>query len=101
MSKDNVVQFPAGNIRNPIAAGEDDNIDLMTRYCMSEIISVLAEQDIYINSIDDKLAEDLGVVLNLLNASVGRYYGKKHFLHETMDELCNVIKELKRENDYR
>lgn len=94
MAKDNVVQFPYGNIRNPIAKGEDEYIDLVARYCMTEVVRVLTEEGMMI-TLDNKLGHDLGVVLNMLTATISREYNKEHFLHEPLDEICNVIKEMK------
>lgn len=100
MAKDNVVEFPYANIRNPIAKGEDGHIDLVAQYCMTEVLSVLKEEGITIDY-GDKIFDDLGVVLNMLTATLNRHYGKPHFLHGSLDELCNVIKEVKKQHDNR
>ena len=96
MSKDNVIQFPFGEIRNPIVdPGEPTEMDIASDI-LEQAIVILIDYGYSIKK-NPKLQEDLGLMLNLLYAIVARANGKEHFLHTTLDEMSSVLREIKEE----
>ena len=100
MAKDNVVQFPYGKISNPVSQGGDEFIADISHEIMIEVINVLTDHEIMIDQ-NDKIFEDLGLVMNMMYAAIGRYYDKPHILHEIMDTTSDMMKEIKAEYDNR
>lgn len=95
MTKDNVVEFPFDRIKNPIAA-EDPHLDRMdmATEVMHDIIVSLVE--LGYNPIEDpKMISDLGVVLNIIYATMSRAHGEEHFFHEMLDEIAEILSEMK------
>lgn len=46
---------------------------------------------------EEKLFNDLGVVLNILNAAVCRQLGVKHFMHEYLDVVSKELQKAAKE----
>lgn len=96
MNKDNVVQFPFGEIRNPIVdPGTPSEMDIASE-CLEAMLVVLLDSGYNIKG-NPKLQQDLGLVLNILYAIISRVHEKPHFMHDTLDEISLVLNELKEE----
>lgn len=98
--KDNIIQFPSGEIRNPLVdPGLPTTLDVAGE-CLEQILIELMEYGYEPTS--PAMRKDLGVILNMLYASIARAEGKKHFLHEVLDEMHDVILDIKSEveNDH-
>jgi len=95
MSKDNVIQFPFGEIRNPIVdPGEPTEMDIASDALEALLVSLIDNG--YSPKHDSKLQEDLGLILNLLYAIIARAHGKEHFLQGIIDELSSTLSEIKK-----
>ena len=99
MSKDNVVQFPYGEIRNPLidpGPKLDHEMDV-AKECVTAVINTLNDYQYYIDSMEDPLFDDLGIVLNIIHAALLRKEGQDHLMIEMMDEITRTIKSMKEE----
>jgi hypothetical protein len=96
MSDDNVIPFPVGEIRNPLVdPGAPSEMDIASDALYSVLVSLIDNGFDPRN--DPKMQEDLGLVLNILYAIISRAEGKKHFMHDALDEMSNILSELKKE----
>ena len=96
MNDDNVIPFPFGEIRNPLVdPAEPTEMDIASDIVEQAIIIFMeAGYDVKNNR---KLVEDLGLILNLFYAIVARANGKEHFLHDALDDMSSVLREIKEE----
>ena len=98
--KDNIIQFPSGEIRNPLVdPGLPTTLDVASE-CLEQILVELMEYG-YEPS-DTGMKKDLGVILNLLYSAIARADGNDHFFHGILDEMHDVILDIKSEveNDH-
>ena len=96
MSNDNVIQFPYGEIRNPLVdPGRPDEMEVASDALYNILVSLIDNG--YDPQNDPKMREDLGLILNILYAVVCRAECTKHFLHDTMDEMSEILYEIKSE----
>lgn len=96
MSEDNVIPFPVGEIRNPLVdPGQPDEMDVASDALYGILVSFI--ENGYDPRNDPKMQEDLGLVLNILYAIVYRAEGKNHFMHEALDEMSDILREIKSE----
>lgn len=96
MSKDNVIQFPFGEIRNPIVdPGEPTEMEVASAILESALYTLIEHG--YSPKNDPKMQEDFGLVLNILYAILYRANGKEHFLLPTLDEISEILREIKEE----
>lgn len=96
MSKDNVIPFPFGEIRNPLVdPAEPSELDIASDI-MEQAIIVLIDAGFDVKN-NRKMVEDLGLMLNLFYAITARANGKEHFLHETLDDISSVLHTIKEE----
>lgn len=80
-----VVQFPYGEISNPI---DDDHRDPILDHAQEIIHEAVAKMyDLGYDVKDEKILQDLGVITNLLVGTLMRAYDRDHFMHEVLDEL--------------
>lgn len=96
MNDDNVIPFPFGEIRNPLVdPAEPTEMDIASDIVEQAIIIFMeAGYDVKNNR---KLVEDLGLMLNLFYAITARANGKEHFLHDALDDMSSVLREIKEE----
>jgi len=96
MSEDNIIQFPVGEIRNPLVdPGVPTEIDIASDM-VEAMLEVLIDAGYHPRG-DDQFQRDLGLILNLLYAIIARVHGKPHFLHSIIDELSLTLREIKEE----
>ena len=96
MNDDNVIQFPFGEIRNPIVdPAEPTEMDIASDI-LEQVILTFLDYGYSIKN-NPKLQEDLGLMLNMCYSIVARANGKHHFLHDTLDELSTILREIKEE----
>jgi hypothetical protein len=96
MSEDNIIQFPFGEIRNPLVdPGLPTEVDIASDM-LEAMLNVLIDAE-YHPRADTQLQQDLGLILNLLYAIMARVHGKEHFLHGVIDELSLTLSEIKEE----
>jgi len=89
-----VVEFPYGEISNPL---DDDNKDVVLEH-VEDIIHLAVDHmsTIGYDIKDEKFGTDLGVIANLLFASLKRQYGEDHMLHDVLDEIHNELSEIRK-----
>lgn len=96
MNNDNVIPFPFGEIRNPLVdPGTPTEMDIASD-ALYEVLVILIDAGYNVKD-NPKLQEDLGLILNLLYAILIRTKGQEHFLHMIMDELSEILREIKEE----
>ena len=96
MSDDNVIPFPVGEIRNPLVdPGSPSEMDMASDALYGALVSLIDNG--FDPKNDPKMQEDLGLVLNILYAIICRAEGKEHFMHDALDEMSEILRELKKE----
>jgi len=96
MNDDNVIQFPFGEIRNPLVdPGPPSHMDVASD-ALHEILVTFLNCG-YNPKHDDRLHRDFGVMLNVLYAVSCRAAGEEHFLDDLLDEVSSVLIEIKSE----
>ena len=95
MESDNVVNFPFEKIRNPIADAHKARMNEATDILYGIIIGLVEKG--YVPTEHEGMVGDLGVVLNILYATICRAEGEEHFLHEMLDEVSEILSEMKKE----
>ena len=95
MASDNVVNFPLDKIKNPIADAHQARMDEATDILYGIIIGLVEKG--YVPTENEGMIGDLGVVLNILYATICRAEGEEHFLHEMLDEVSHALSEMKKE----
>ena len=98
MNDDNVIPFPFGEIRNPIVDPADPTELDLSSDILEQAIIILLEAGYEVKN-NRKLVEDLGLMLNLFYAVVARANGKEHFLHDALDNMSDILREIKEELD--
>lgn len=99
MSDDNILQFPNRHKEVKISK-ENINIhyETIAYKAMDDIMHTLTNNGYH--PLENLLiVKDMGVLVNMLVAIMYRADGKKHFLHEPMDEIQQVIALVKKVND--
>ena len=96
MNDDNIIQFPFGEIRNPIVDPAPPTEMDIASDALEAVLVCLIDRGYSLRE-DQQLQEDLGLVLNLLYAIIARAHGQPHFLHDVIDELSNTLREIKEE----
>lgn len=95
MSKDNVIEFPYGRIRNPLVDHGHTQMDYACEILEAAIIRAVELG--YTPTSYDGGVEDYGVMLNIIYATLSRAKGEEHFFHEMLDEVSSVLAEMKSE----
>ena len=84
-----VVEFPYGEIRNPI---DDDNRDPVLDHTQEIIYSTVAHMaELGYDVSNEKMQKDMGVITNLMVGVLMRDFNRQHFMHEVLDELYNEL----------
>lgn len=95
-TKSNVIQFPYGEIRNPLidpGPAANEEMDLAGE-CMQEIVILLSEYGF--NAKDDEVFyKDMGCVLNLIYAALVRTTHPDYPFVEVLDVIHEMIMEAK------
>lgn len=97
MNKDNIIQFPYGEIRNPILdPNPNDKMDIAGE-CIQEILITLSEYGY--SAKDDKIFhKDMGCLLNMIYAMLAREDHPDYPFVEILDVIHEMIMETK--NDH-
>lgn len=95
MSKDNVIEFPYGRIRNPLVDYGNTPMDVA---CQILEAAIMRSIELGYKPTDyEGGTSDYGVMLNLFCATIYRAEGNEHFMHEMLDEISVILAEMKSE----
>jgi hypothetical protein len=98
---DNIIQFPIKKVANENYAAKIEAARLARMHyediaqdSVANMVDILVRHGYH--PLDNKaMVNDLGVILNLIIAMMYRTDGEPHFLHETIDEIDDLIKYVK------
>ena len=94
MNKDNIIQFPYGEIRNPIIdPNPNDKMDIAGE-CIQQILMTLSEYG-YSAKDDKTFYKDMGCLLNMIYATLIRRTNPDYPFVEVLDIVHKMIMELK------
>ena len=95
MNKDNIIQFPFGEISNPLARDPkplDVEMDIAAE-CLQDIMLTLIEYGYNVQ--DDVFFTDMGCILNMIYATIIRRNNPDYPFVEVLDIVHKMIIELK------
>ena len=89
-----VIAFPLDKIKTPFDLSTDLTSMDTAKFVFQHVVFELQAQGY--NLKDDDLQQDLGSLLNIIHAVMCRADGKYHFLSDLINELNEVISNIKR-----
>lgn len=87
-----VIEFPYGEISNPLAYDQDPVMDHVHEI-IHKLVDHMAQLGYDVNN--EQTIHDLGVMSNFMVGILMREFGRDHFLHETLDELWIELNKLR------